>query len=112
MTVSFAQDTVVVIRAARVTDAYNNVTLDWDDAPEHDEPGCRWQPAGGESLHIRRDGLVINAALHAPPNADIEEDDRIRFNGTTYEIEGPIDLWRGVTGDLAHLEIALKTVKG
>jgi len=112
VTVSFATDTVDVIRAARVTDSHGDEYLDWDNATEHPVTGCRWQPGGGSELHGRRDGIVTDANLFAPLGADIDERDRIRFDGIVYDIDGPLKPWRSATGSLAHTEIALQRVEG
>lgn len=111
MTVSFATDTVTVIRAARYTERGDEV-LDWENAAEHDVDRCRWQPGGGTDLEGRRRGVAGTANLYAPLGADITEDDRIRFGGVVYEIEGPLSPWRSATGALAHTEIALKVHRG
>jgi hypothetical protein len=110
--ISFATDTITVVRAERVTDSRNDVHLDWTDPDEHDVERCRWQPNGGDLLQTRRSGVVILAVVHAPTSADVTVDDRVKFNGVTYDIDSPIDLWRGPSGALAHLEIALRAVKG
>jgi hypothetical protein len=112
MTVSFATDTVTVVRAARVTDSRNDIYLDWTNTSEHDVERCRWQPGGGSELHGRRDGIVTDANLFAPHDADIDPRDRIRFDGVVYDIDGPIKPWRSATGALAHLELALTIVEG
>jgi hypothetical protein len=111
VTVSFATDTVTVIRAARVTERGDEY-LDWDDTTEHDIERCRWQPGGGSELHGRRDGIVTEANLFAPLGADIDARDRIRFAGVVYDIDGPLKPWRSATGALAHTEIALKIAEG
>jgi hypothetical protein len=111
VTVSFATDTITVIRAAYVVERGNQVP-DWSAATEHAVTGCRVQPMAGEEVLTGRDAVVNRRKLFAPATADITALDRVRFGGVTYEVESPILPWRSPTSLLAHVETTLKRVEG
>lgn len=111
MVISFATDTVTVIRPAYLTSRGDQVP-DWDHATEHDSTGWRIQPLAGEEVLTGRDAVVDRRKGFGPIDADVNERDRIRFAGLLFEIDSPIQRWRSPTGTIAHTEITLRRVEG
>lgn len=119
MTVSFATDTVTVIRPAWIVERGDEIP-DWSSASEHQITGCRVQPMSGEEVLFSgsggggaaRDAVISRWKLFAPTGADITERDRVRHQGVVYEVDGSIQRWPSPTGTLAHTEAVLQRVEG
>lgn len=71
------------------------------------------QPA---STSLTEDGRVLGISdlytLFAPPDADIEAGDRIRFDGKVYQIDGDIRVQPSATGHLDHIQTTLRRYHG
>jgi hypothetical protein len=107
---SFATQTIAVVRPAWLDDHGTSVR-DWDHTTSHTVTGCSVQPVTGSEDEINRAISVTTVALlFAPADADIADTDRIRYGGTTFEIEGSVRRYE--TGVLDHLEISLSIVTG
>lgn len=109
--ISFATQTVTVIRAAWVTERGDEIA-DWTAATEHAVSGCRFQPGSTSEVHDNRDALVSSPVLFAPYDADLLARDRVRIDSTVYDVEGEPRRWQSPTGALAHSEITLRRVDG
>lgn len=104
---SWCRDTVTVWRAPLV-DSRGTKVRDWTQATSHVIDGCSLQP-GGTSTDFGepRQANESDATLYAPPGADIEADDRVEFDGTTWAVDGqPMD-WRSPTGRVTHRQARL-----
>lgn len=110
--ISWHLDTVVVVRAATITDRYGDTIPDWAGATETTVPGCRVVPAGGTENIVDRQQLTRRWVLYAPLDADITAADRIRWDGADYDIDGEIRQWRSATGALGHIEADLVRMEG
>jgi head-tail adaptor len=112
MRLSFATQTVTVLRAGTTADRYGNAALDWSDPEEHTVAGCVIQPAAGpESLSLGADTVEHRWTLDAPDGADITALDRVSYNGELFELDGYVQRWESPTGALAHAQALLKRVE-
>lgn len=111
MTISFKNQTVTVIRPAWVNER-GTLIPDWGNVTEHTVTGCRVQPAAGDEVHGLRDAVINRWNLYAPPAADIEATDRVRYAGIVYDVEGEIRRWPSPTGFLANTQATLQRVEG
>lgn len=109
---SFCKDTVTRIRPG--TKVLRGSTVpDWSVATTADIKGCSMQPS---STSLSQDGRVLGISdtytLFAPPTADIEAGDHIKFKDKIYEIDGDVRVQPSATGRLDHLNITLKRYQG
>ena len=108
---SFCKDTVTRIRPT-TKDSRGSLVPDWDNADCLDIFDCSMQPA---TTTLSTDGRVLGVSdrytLFAPPDADIEEGDRIEFNGKTYEIEGDVRV-QPAAARLEHIQVTLRRYHG
>lgn len=115
--ISWAGDTVTVLRATVTTTQRGDAVLDWSSAAEIPLTGCRWQPRTGDEITpggggATRDAVIDGLTLFAPLDADLHALDRMLVDGVTWEVDGPPRRWRGPTGALAHTEATLRRVDG
>ncbi len=111
---SFYTDTVARLRPQTSSDAHNpDPTVDWSLTPtESSLTGCRFQPVStSEDLDLR-DGVEVNARLFGPLTLDLTEQDRVVFDGATYEVVGEPLRMRGPLGNTAHTEVLLRRFDG
>lgn len=116
MPISFKNQTVTVISPIEVTER-NDKILVWDGATETNVSGCRFQPEIGNeqtanSYGVGRDSIASRGVVFGPTGMVVKAVDRVRFNGDTYEIDGPIRRWSSPTGALAHVEFTVERVEG
>lgn len=112
-------ETVTVLTAATKTD-------DYTEDPEDDwsQPPATMQNVDGEVQPLSSDEAVLTSSTvvsrwRAYLDATAQDgtatvvtaDNRLRFNGTDYEIVGKPDEWR-VGGMVDHYEVLLKLVEG
>lgn len=111
MLTSFCNDTVKRIRPA-TKDSRGSTIFDWVNATEKDISGCSMQPA---STSLSTDGRVLGIqdewTLFAPPDADIQDGDRISFDGETYIVQGAVRVQPAAVR-LEHLHITLRRYSG
>lgn len=62
---------------------------------EHDVDGCMLAPGNTTEVTTQADTVVADATLYAPAGADIMATDRLRADGTTYDIVGRPQRWLG-----------------
>lgn len=115
-TISFKNQTVTVIKPLTTTQR-NDQVLVWEDAPETNVSGCRFQPEIGNeqtsnSYGVGRDSVASRGVVFGPTGMDVAAIDRVRFNGDVYEIDGPIRRWSSPSGRLAHVEFTVERVEG
>ena len=109
---SFMNQTVIRIRPG-TKESRGSTIPDWDNATVTDILRCSMQPSG---TSLSQDGRVLGITdtytLFAPPDADIEAGDRIKYRGKTYQIDGDVRIQPSATGRLDHLNITLKRYQG
>lgn len=109
---TWATDTITRIRPATKT-VRGSETYDWNNASELTISGCSVQPAGTSlSQDGRVQGIMDGFTCYAPPGADIIADDRIRYNGNVYTINGEPRSWTSPTGRVSHLLLNLERWDG
>lgn len=111
---TFYTDTVTRLRPQTSSDAHNpDAAVDWTLAPvETDLTGCRFQPIStNEELNLR-EGVEVNARLLGPLTLDLTPQDRVQFDGETFEVVGEPLKMRGPYGNTAHVEIMLRRFDG
>ena len=112
MVATFANDTITVIRPGQ-KEMRGTTIPDWATATEHTVEKCSFQPAGSSlSLDGRVLGLTDGATCYCPYDADIQEGDRIRFDGKTYTIDGVPRKWRSPSGLRNHIMLNLEKWSG
>ena len=108
---SFCRDTVTRIRPG-TTESRGSTIFDWSNATELDISGCSMQPA---STSLSQDGRVLGIqdeyTLFAPPDADIDAGDRIRFKGKVYTVQGDVRT-QPSANRLEHIQITLRRYSG
>lgn len=109
---SWADDTVIVQRAARVVD-HNVLVVDWSQTPtETPVEGCSFQPASGVEDINHRTAVSGPAQVFMPAGTDITGLDRVKFDGDTYEVVGKPQKWRSPSGNLDHTLVTLTSWEG
>lgn len=103
---SFANQSVTRIRPTTKTTRGSNVP-DWSNPDRLVISGCSVQPA---STDLFQDGRVLGIldgmTCYMPPGADVQEGDRIEFDGNVYTIDGAPRKWPAA-GNLAHTQLRL-----
>lgn len=95
---SIAMETVVRLRGTPTDNGYGDTGIDWTNPATLSVPGCSVQPVGGQEVLLNRDAVVSRWTLYAPLGADITSVDRIRHNGTDYEVDGSVQNWPDIFG--------------
>ena len=73
--------------------------------------GCSVQPGDGAELLISRDQITTIYTVWAPLEPRVLDTDSIRYAGTVYPIDGPVERWE-LGSDLDHQVIRLQRVEG
>lgn len=111
---TFYTDTVTRLRPQTRSDAHNpDPVVDWSLTPTSSSiTGCRFQPVStNEDLRLR-EGVEVNARLLGPVGIDLTDQDRVTFDGATYEVVGDPLKHRGPMGNTAHSETMLRRFDG
>lgn len=114
MVANFANDTITVIRPGE-KDMRGTTVPDWSAtvATEHQITGCSFQPAGTSlTLDGRVLGISDGATCYCPEGADVQEGDRIRFDGKTYTINGAPRKWKSPSGLRSNIQLNLEAWSG
>jgi hypothetical protein len=106
-----AVQTVVRLRGAPSTDAYNDAETDWSDPASLPISGCSVQPVQGDENLLGRESVISRWTLFAPPDADIRSSDRVRHNGVDFDIDGSVQDWPDLFG-LGYKQCLLRKVEG
>lgn len=100
--------TVVGLRAPRVSD-HGTPVGDWSGELEQwDITGCNVQPGASAEDAQYRDAQRVAFTILAPYGEAAQRltgDDRIRFRGHDYPIEGDPEWWDGSNPDVTHVKI-------
>ncbi len=109
---SFANDTITRLRPG-VTSTRGSDVTDWDHVSCLDIAGCSVQPA---STTLSQDGRVLGImdgmTCYCPYDADVQEGDRIRFDGLVYVVNGAPRKWKSPAGNRSHMQLNLERWKG
>lgn len=106
------RDTVTIVHAPTAQDSHGNAALDWASATKTPVPGCDVQPGGGYEMVQNRDYTLIAYTVCAPISTAVAPEDRVTYNGTTYDVFGQPSPMRGFTPHLDYMEIHLQLRKG
>lgn len=110
---SFCRDTITRVRPGTTTSRGSTIP-DWSTERISTKTisGCSMQPA---STSLSEDGRVLGISdlytLFAPPDADIQDGDRIVFNNKTYTIDGDVRVQPAAVC-LDHIQITLRRYDG
>lgn len=109
---SFANDTITRIRPGTKSVRGSDVP-DWGQASSLVIAGCSVQPA---STMLSQDGRVLGImdgmTCYCPYDADVQEGDRIQYDGLTYVINGAPRKWKSPTGNRSNMQLNLERWKG
>lgn len=109
-------ETVVVLRAPLVTDAYGKQVRDWANAVPTTVEGVQVQPASSaEPVEVGRVSVVTSMRLLTPIGVDLDllRTDRVQWAGGTWLVDGEVARHkRPSTGAVHHVEAILKRVSG
>lgn len=105
----FVRD-VTIVRAGVTTDRYGNESTDWSAAASWATKG--WLARADQSEdQDGRDALISGWVLRLPVGTDITGRDRVRVDGTTYELDGPPNRPWTPRGE-HHVRCRLRLVEG
>lgn len=107
-------DLVEVIRPAKILDEYNSDVVDWSNSSVVAEGRASIQDFLATEDDTDRQTVTEGLRLISDDPAlfdVITPDDRIRYIGTDYEVDAPIQKWR-LFGRIHHIEVYLKRVVG
>lgn len=108
-----ASETVIRLRGTGVADAHANTVVDFTSPAQSAIAGCSVQPMQGDESLLGRDSVTSRWQWFGPPDADVRSDDRIRYRGKDYEVDGSVQDWVDPTGaGLDHRFAYLKLVEG
>ena len=108
---SFARQSVTRIRPGVKTVRGSDIP-DWDNATSLVISGCSVQPAATEmSQDGRVLGILDGMTAYLPPGADVQEGDRIVYDGETYVLDGAPRKWEAAF-NLSHVQIRLRRWSG
>lgn len=109
---NFANDTITRLRPGTKSARGSDIP-DWGQASSLEIAGCSVQPT---ATSLSEDGRVLGildgVTCYCPYDADVQEGDRIQFEGLTYEINGSPRRWRSPTGNRSHTQLNLVRWRG
>ena len=73
--------------------------------------GCSVQPGSGREVFGIRDQVTTVYTVWAPLDPAASDLDQVRFGGTVYDLDGPVERWE-VGTPLDHQVLHLKRVEG
>jgi len=107
---SFASQTVTVLRPLTVND-HGDITPDWSQEPvTHLLTGCSVQPPRLPRTAVTSGGheVFTDLVLYGPANADLQDTDRVVFDGDVYAVTGAVHRYE--TGVIDHIEVFLHRI--
>jgi len=109
---SWCDDTIAVSRAPLVKSRGSD-TRDWDQATTHTVTGCSVQPGNNNfNLTEARIAITYEMVAYCPPDADIQAEDHITYEGRTYVLNGGPRVWRSPSGMQDHMVLNLDAWEG
>lgn len=116
--IPFAFHTVERLRGVLVVDEGNTERIDWETPDTEVISGANVQPIGTGAATTERETadrntLIDRWVLYAPPTADIRFEDRIRYKGAVYHVDGEPKMWPNpIDGSDAYQEVRLRRDRG
>lgn len=109
---SWFRQTVTRIRPGTKT-SRGSAIPDWDHVSSATIKGCCIQPSTTDlSMDGRVLGISESFTLYMPPNADVQEGDRIQYLDKTYVARGVPRPWFSPTGRLDNMQVQLERWSG
>lgn len=111
-------DTITILRAPLATDPRDGTQYrDWNNATSTTVHRCNVQPFPlAEKLNFEfnldREFSRTAIRIYAPPGTDFLPEDRILFNGTSYDIFGSKGDWRRFSGSPHHVQVIARQLEG
>lgn len=104
--------TVIRLRAPKVTDAYNNETYDWDNPDRLPVTDCSLQPSDTQEETTDRQTTLSLYRLYVLGEPDVLAVDRIEYKNIVYEVRGEPQKWPDpVWPDVVHhTEMTLRQI--
>lgn len=103
--------TVTIRRPGTTTDRYGATVKDWATATDTDVDGWVAQTSAIEVNDLGREGEHSDWTLVVPVDTDLLAGDRVIWNDTTFEVDGPPNRAWTPRGE-HHVEARLKLVEG
>lgn len=101
--------TITIKRAPLVSDGKGNMIRDWPNAAS--TTARAWvQPVSSDEQNLNQDRVVSRWKVFLEPSADMVATDRFVHAGTTFQVDGEVQLWD--TGTAHHYEAFAKKVSG
>ena len=108
---SFAKQTVTRIRPG-AKKVRGSVIPDWENTSTLQISGCSVQPAATDMAQDGRVlGILDGMTAYLPPGSDVQEGDRIIYDGETYAVDGSPRVWHAAY-NLSHIQIRLRRWDG
>lgn len=99
--------TITVVSAATKPADYGTGTeLDWTNVTRTQVSDCSVQPAPTEEFTVDRDTFIARWQVFAPASTQVSADDRIEWDGNTYDVDGDVLRWG--FGALSHIVLNLR----
>ena len=112
MGLSFFRDTVTIIRAP-LEKRHGSDYYDWNNATSHELEHVQVTAAGTSRDFVgRAESITDRRTLRANYDADIQEGDRVAFEGNLYEIDGEVFHTKSPTGRASSTRCTLMRWKG
>ena len=109
---SWFRQTVTRIRPGTMT-SRGSVIPDWSNTDTLDIDGCSVQPS---ATTLSQDGRVFGISesmtLYMPAAADVQEGDRIVYDGNTFVVSGVARSWMSASGALDNKQATLERWDG
>lgn len=108
----WCKDTIIRIRPGTKTSRGSTIP-DWENIDTLEIGGCSVQPA---STGLSQDGRVLGISegltVYLPYDSDVQEGDRIEYDGSVYIINGKPKKWNGATGRVSHMQLNIERWQG
>jgi hypothetical protein len=101
---------VTIVTPGTTTNGYGDTVKDWDAATETTAKGWVSQRSASEDLD-HRNAEVSTWVLFVDPDVAVTADDRVEWEGLTFEVDGPV-LPAHTPRGRHHLEVPLRLVDG
>lgn len=102
-------DSIIVQRGTSSTGGYGSTELDWS-APTETPLAATVQPLSSLEDVVGQERTITRWRVHTDP-ADITAQDRIVWDGGTYEVDGDVEVYKR-RGVLHHLEFVVERIAG